>query len=67
MSRNVDAAIAAIEKAGGLVAPNEIAEERGVTKEAVYDRIRRGNFPPPVKEVGRVKLYLREQIEPYWR
>lgn len=59
------AAIAAIEKAGGLVTPREIAGEWGVSEQAVADRIARDNFPEPVKVAGRVRLYLRDQVAPY--
>ncbi len=64
---DVEQAIAAIEKAGGLVTPKEIAAEWGVSEPAIGERIRRGTFPEPVKKAGRVRLYLRSQVEPYRR
>lgn len=54
----------AIAAAGGLVTPKEIAEEWGVTEQAIGGRIARGTFPEPVKVAGRVRLYLRSQLEP---
>jgi predicted DNA-binding transcriptional regulator AlpA len=65
--RSVKRAIDAIERAGGLVTPREIAEEWGVSDQAIADRIQRGTFPEPVKVAGRVRLYLREQVEPFRR
>jgi hypothetical protein len=64
-SKRVHAALRAIEKAGGLVTPSEIADEWGVSPAAVSKRIVRGQFPEPVKTAGRVRLYLRDQVEPY--
>lgn len=58
-------AIEAIERAGGLVTPREIADEWGVSDQAIADRIRRGTFPEPVKVAGRVRLYLWDQVEPF--
>jgi predicted DNA-binding transcriptional regulator AlpA len=55
----------AIADAGGLVTPQEIAREWGLTPQALADRINRGTFPPPVKIAGRVRLYLRADLEPY--
>jgi len=57
----------AIEAAGGLVTPRELAAEWGVSEQAIAERIRRGTFPEPVKLAGRVRLYLRAQVEPYRR
>lgn len=55
----------AITDAGGLVTPAEIAAEWGITPQALSDRIARGTLPPPVKIAGRVRLYLRADLEPY--
>lgn len=55
----------AIADAGGLVTPQEIAVEWGLTPQALADRIARGTFPPPIKTAGRVRLYLRADLEPY--
>jgi predicted DNA-binding transcriptional regulator AlpA len=64
---DVTRALEAIEKAGGLVTPSEIAAEWGITDQAIADRIRRGTFPEPAKVAGRVRLFLRAQVEPYRR
>lgn len=56
-------AVEAIQEAGGLVTPADIAREWGVTHQAVEKRIRAGAFPAPVKLAGRVRLYLRAQVE----
>jgi hypothetical protein len=61
----VDDAMAALERAGGLVTPRELAAEWGVSEQAIAGRIARGNFPEPIKTAGRVRLYLRDQVEPY--
>ena len=55
-------ALRAIEAAGGLMTQGEIATEWGVTPQAIGQRIARGNFPRPVKTVGRTRLYLRSQL-----
>ncbi|MDQ3881082.1 MAG: hypothetical protein M3295_08420 [Chloroflexota bacterium] len=55
----------AIQAAGGLITPREIADEWGVTQQAISDRIARGTMPPPLKVAGRVRLYLRADLEPY--
>lgn len=60
-----DRARSAIEAAGGLVTPIEIAAEWEITQQALSDRIARGTFPEPVKVAGRVRLYLRAEIELY--
>lgn len=65
--RSVRRAIEAINHAGGLVTPQEIAQERGVSAQAISERIQRGTFPEPVKVAGRVRLYLRDQLEPLRR
>ncbi len=65
MSSKVDKAIRAIADAGGLVSPSELADEWGITKQAMSERTASARWPRPVKEVGRVKLYLREQVEPF--
>jgi hypothetical protein len=62
----------AIEAAGGLVSQTEIAAEWGVTPQAVHDRIRRGNFPEPIKQVravngGYMRLWLGVQLESHRR
>ncbi len=67
MSRSVEKAITAIEDAGGLVTPREIAREWAVREATISDRISRGDFPKPIKVAGRVRLYLRNQVEPYRR
>ena len=61
----VRAARRAIREAGGLLTPLDISREWGVSQPAIVDRIRRGNFPEPVKIAGRVRLYLRAEVEPY--
>lgn len=61
--RSVQRAIDAIEAAGGLVTPREIAQEWGVSDQAIADRIQRGTFPEPLKVAGRVRLYLRAQVD----
>ena len=60
----VKRALDAIEAAGGLVTPHELAAEWGVSDQALADRIARGTFPEPVKLAGRVRVYLRAQVEP---
>lgn len=56
----------AIADAGGLVTAKELAAEWGLTPQALADRIARGTFTAePVKTVGRVRLYLRDEVEPY--
>ncbi len=67
MDDAVQRALAAIDAAGGLVTPHEIAREWGISDQAIAERIRRGTFPEPVKVAGRVRLYLRAQVEPYQR
>jgi len=47
------------------IAPQEIAGEWGITPQALADRIARGTLPPPVKVAGRVRLYLRGDLERY--
>lgn len=64
-TREVTAALRAIENAGGLVTAHEIAREWEVSDQAISERIKHGRFPEPVKVAGRVRLYLRGQIEPY--
>lgn len=59
----VKAALRAIEKAGGLATAADLAREWGVTHQAVEKRIAAGRFPEPVKTAGRVRLYLRAQVE----
>jgi hypothetical protein len=61
----IRAAVSAIEAAGGLATPRELAEEWGVSEQALGERIARGTFPAPVKVAGRVRLYLRDQVEGY--
>ena len=60
----VGEALAALERAGGLVTPNELAKEWAVTRQAVARRIERGEFPPPLKTVAGTEVYLRAQVEP---
>lgn len=62
---SVATALGAIEAAGGLVTPRELAAEWGITEQAIAQRIRRGTFPEPVKVAGRVRLYLRDQVDSY--
>jgi predicted DNA-binding transcriptional regulator AlpA len=57
-------AVEAIERAGGIVTPRQIAHDWGVSPQAIDDRIRRGTFPEPIAVVGRTRLYLRDQVEP---
>lgn len=61
----VAAARAAIAEAGGLVTPRELAAEWGQSERAIGRRIERGTFAAPVKEAGRVRLFLRAEAEPY--
>lgn len=63
----VQAARAAIDAAGGLVTPQDLAVEWNVSPVSVGERIRKGRFPDPIVKVGRVRLYLRAQVEPYRR
>lgn len=56
MSESVDKAIKAIDDAGGLVTPREIARDWRVREATISDRI-----------AGRVRLYLLDQVEPYRR
>lgn len=60
-----DRARSAIAAAGGLVTPMEIAAEWQITPQAMSDRIARGTLPEPVKVAGRVRLYLRAELELY--
>ncbi len=62
---SVDDAVEAIEHAGGLATPREIAAEWGISEQAIAERLRRDTFPEPVKVAGRVRLYLRDQVAPY--
>lgn len=64
MADAVDKALRAIDAAGGLVSAAEVAAEWGVTRPTVSKWIAAGRFPKPVKTVGRVRLYLRAQLEP---
>lgn len=59
----VKAALRAIDKAGGLASPADLAREWGVTPQAVEKRIAAGRFPKPVVVAGRQRLYLRAQVE----
>ena len=61
--QTVEQAVAAIDAAGGLVTPQELAQEWGVSPQAIAYRIARGHFPEPVKQAGRVRLYLRGQVD----
>lgn len=63
-TRSAQAARRAIAKAGGLVTPQEIAAEWGVSKQVVSKWITAGRFPEPIKVAGRVRLYLRDEVEP---
>lgn len=56
-----------MDDAGGLMTPREIAQEWRVSEQAIADRIARGTFPEPVKVAGRVRLYLRDQVDAYRR
>lgn len=67
MADAVEKALRAIDAAGGLVSAAEIAAEWGVTKATVSRWVAAGKFPEPVKVVGRVRLYLRDQVEPLRR
>lgn len=59
----VRAALRAIDKAGGLATPADLAREWGVTHQAVEKRIRSGAFPDPAVKAGRMRLYLRAQVK----
>lgn len=65
MADTVKRAQDAIAAAGGLLTPRELASEWGVTEQAIAKRIAAGRFPEPIKTAGRVRLYLRDQVEPY--
>ena len=67
MAREGERARAAIDAAGGLVTPVELAAAWGVSRQAVGERIRRGAFPEPYKVVRGVPLYLRAEVEPLRR
>lgn len=58
---------AAVEGAGGLVTPAELAVRWGVSQQALSARIRRGTFPEPVKKAGRVRVYLLAEVEAFRR
>lgn len=58
----VKAALRAIDKAGGLATPADLAREWGVTHQAVEKRISAGRFPEPLIRAGRMRLYLRDQV-----
>lgn len=60
---SVKAALRAIDKAGGLATPADLAREWGVTHQAVQKRVAAGRFPEPVIVAGRQQLYLRAQVE----
>ena len=60
--KTVTAALAAIEEAGGLASPADLAREWGVTHQAIEKRIRAGAFPEPAVRAGRMRLYLRAQV-----
>lgn len=62
---SVEHARSAIDAAGGLVTPQQIALEWGISPVSVAERIRNGRFPEPVARAGRVRLYLRAQVEAY--
>jgi hypothetical protein len=62
---DVQRARAAIAKAGGLVTPKELAQEWGVSEQAIADRILRGTFADPVKVAGRTRLYLHDEAARY--
>ena len=61
--QTIERARQAIADAGGLLTPRELADEWNVTEQAISERIRRGDFPEPVKVAGRVRLYLRGEVE----
>jgi hypothetical protein len=61
---NVHEALAAIERAGGLITREEIAKEWRVPLQTVMRRIERGEFPPPLRRVSGSEIYLRAQVEP---
>lgn len=47
----------AIEKAGGLHTPQQLAARWGMTRQRASQLTSRSDFPEPVLVVGRVKLY----------
>ncbi len=53
----------AVEAAGGLVTAREAAALCGVSEQAISQRIARGAFPEPVRRVGRVRVFLRLEVE----
>lgn len=60
----VTTALEAIAAAGGLVTAKEYADELGLTEQAIANRIARGKMDAePVKVAGRVRLYLRAQLD----
>lgn len=59
----IEQATTSIAAAGGLVTPADLAREWGVSHQAVQKRVAAGRFPPPIFETGRVRVYLRAQVE----
>jgi predicted DNA-binding transcriptional regulator AlpA len=57
----------AIEAAGGLVTPSDVAREFGMSEQAIAQRIMRGAFPEPVAVLGRVRVYLGEEVREFMR
>lgn len=66
-ARKGAAARTAVAEAGGLVTTQELAQEWGVSPVSLGERIRAGRFPAPFLKVGRVRLFLRDEVEPYRR
>ena len=65
MSDKIERARKSIEECGGVVSPHDIARAWGISSPSILERIRRGRFPEPVGKIGRVRVYLRDEVEPY--
>jgi hypothetical protein len=55
----------AIEAAGGLVTPSDVAREFGVSDQAIAQRVLRGAFPEPVAVLGRMRVYLGDETREF--
>lgn len=52
----------AVNAAGGLWTAHDMAEAAGCSEQAIYDRLKRGTLPPPVMELGRLRVWLGAQL-----
>jgi hypothetical protein len=55
-----------IQAAGGLVTPEQIAADWGVSSQAVAKHVRSLAFPAPVARAGRARLYFKSEVD-RWR